>query len=124
MTVWIPDLCILSYFNHDTFFIFSSVVKFSTAESEELISDVYHFRVTDAIDVVKFDARIPLYSNIDMNEQPALKYADGRVVEFEGIVVEEEVGMKDRCRPMKIQEMCATFLVFFSFQIFIVLGQV
>ena len=48
-----------------------------------------------------------------MNEQPALKYADGRVVEFEGIVVEEEVGMKDRCRPMKIQEMCVTFLVFF-----------
>ena len=76
-----------------TLFIFSSVVKFTTAESEELISDVYHFRVTDAIDVVKFDARIPLYSNIDMNEQPALKYADGRVVEFEGIVVEEEVGI-------------------------------
>ena len=28
-----------------------------------------------------------------MNEQPALKYADGRVVEFEGIVVEEEVSI-------------------------------
>ena len=43
------------------------------------MSDVYHFRVIDAIDVVDFETKIPLYSDIGVKEQAVVKFIDGRM---------------------------------------------
>lgn len=47
------------------------------------MSDVYHFRVIDAIDVVDFETKIPLYSDIGVKEQAVVKFIDGRMEKLE-----------------------------------------
>lgn len=47
------------------------------------MSDVYHFRVIDAIDVVDFETKIPLYSDIGVKEQAVVRFIDGSMEELE-----------------------------------------
>ena len=67
------------------------MVQFPTEKSEEVLSDIYHFRVTDAIDEVRIRVKIPLYSSVGIREQLTRKFIDGRTEEFEETITEGEV---------------------------------
>lgn len=71
--------------------LFDSQIKFPAEKTEEVLSDIYHFRVADARDVVKFQTKIPLYADIGMKEQAMVKYVDGRTENIERIFKKDEV---------------------------------
>ena len=67
-----------SCFCYVYYIFFCSEVKVPTKKSEEVLSDIFHFRAPEAVDVIQFEAKIPLYSELGLREQGEVRFVDGK----------------------------------------------